>query len=85
MLNVKLNKTRLWGYFDKIISSEDYGFAKETDEFWNHLNKELTYNKETTIFIDDNQKVLDTAYIQMVLKILVSINFPDSRKIKNRL
>ena len=78
MLNVKLSKTKLWGYFDKIISSEDYGFAKETDEFWNQLNKELTYNKETTVFIDDNQKVLDSAYANGI-KNIVSINFPDSK------
>ena len=59
MLNVKFNEKKLWGYFDNIISSEDYGFAKETNEFWNCLDKELIYNKKTTIFIDDNQKVLD--------------------------
>ncbi|MAZ79474.1 MAG: haloacid dehalogenase [Gammaproteobacteria bacterium] len=81
MLNVKLNETKLWGYFDQIISSEDYGFAKETNEFWNYLEKVLNYDKKTTIFIDDNQKVLDFAYVNGI-KNIISINFPDSENKK---
>ena len=81
MLNVKFNEKKLWGYFDNIISSEDYGFAKETNEFWNCLDKELIYNKKTTIFIDDNQKVLDFAY-RNGIKNIIAINFPDSESKK---
>ena len=81
MLNVKLNETKLWGYFDQIISSEDYGFAKETNEFWNYLEKVLNYDKKTTVFIDDNQKVLDFAYVNGI-KNIISINFPDSENKK---
>ena len=81
MLNVKFNEKKLWGYFDNIISSEDYGFAKETNEFWNYLDKELIYNKKTTVFIDDNQNVLDFAY-RHGLKNIIAINFPDSENKK---
>ena len=81
MLNVKFNETKLWGYFDNIISSEDFGFAKETDEFWNFLDKKLIYNKKTTVFIDDNQKVLDFAY-RNGIKNIVAINLPDSENKK---
>ena len=81
MLNVKLNETKLWGYFDQIISSEDYGFAKATNEFWNYLEKVLNYDKKTTVFIDDNQKVLDFAYVNGI-KNIISINFPDSENKK---
>jgi putative hydrolase of the HAD superfamily len=81
MLNVKFNEKKLWGYFDNIISSEDYGFAKETNEFWNYLDKELIYNKKTTVFIDDNQKVLDFAY-RHGIKNIIAINFPDSKNKK---
>ena len=81
MLNVKLNETKLWGYFDQIISSEDYGFAKETNEFWNYLEKVLNYDKKTTVFIDDNPKVLDFAYVNGI-KNIISINFPDSENKK---
>ena len=39
MLN--LLKSKLWSYFDKIISSEDYGFAKETDNFWDIFKERI--------------------------------------------
>ena len=31
-------------YFDKIISSEDCGYIKESNEFWSYLNKNIEYN-----------------------------------------
>lgn len=81
MLDVKFTKSKLWGYFDKIISSEDYGFAKETDNFWEILNKEITYDTNKTIFIDDSQNVLEFAS-KNGIKNIISINKPDSNKKK---
>ena len=79
MLNVKLTQTKLWGYFDKIISSQDFGFIKESDIFWSYVDKEVIYNKEKTIFIDDNQDVLKYA-IRNGIKNVIAINSPDSNK-----
>ena len=84
MLNVKLTQTKLWGYFSNIISSEDFGYAKETDEFWKFLEKEINYDKDKTIFIDDNQCVLKYSY-KNGLKNIISINYPDSDKKKQEI
>jgi putative hydrolase of the HAD superfamily len=81
MLNVKITQCKLWGYFNKIISSEDYEFAKETDEFWKILEEKIFFNKNKTVFIDDNQDVLRYSY-RNGIKNLVSINFPDSNEEK---
>ena len=84
MLNVKLTQTKLWGYFSAIISSEDFGYAKETNEFWQFLEKKITYDKDKTIFIDDNQCVLEYS-CKNGLKNIISINYPDSDKKKQEI
>ena len=81
MLNVKLTQTKLWGYFSYIISSEDFGYAKESDEFWNFLETEIVYDKDKTIFIDDSQNVLKYSH-KNGLKNIISINYPASDKKK---
>ena len=62
-----------------IISSEDFGYAKETDEFWQFLEKEIFYNKDKAIFIDDSENVLKYSY-KNGLKNIISINYPDSNR-----
>ena len=79
MLNVKLTQTKLWGYFNKIISSEDYGYAKETNEFWYNLKKNIIFEKDSSVFIDDDQNVLDFSY-ENGIKNIFCINIPDSKK-----
>ena len=84
MLNVKLTQTRLWGFFDKIISSEDYGYAKETNEFWHNLKKNIKFKKGSSVFIDDSQNVLDCSY-ENGIKNIFCINIPDSNKDKQEI
>ena len=79
MLNIKLTQTKLWGYFDKIISSEDCGYIKESNEFWRYLNKHIEYNMKKTVFIDDNQNVLKYSKKNGIQNIYC-IDFPDSKK-----
>ena len=79
MLNIKMTQTKLWGYFDKIISSEDCGYIKESDEFWSYLNKNIEYNIKKTVFIDDNQNVLKYSKKNGIQNIYC-IDFPDSKK-----
>lgn len=79
MLDIKMTQTKLWGYFDKIISSEDCGYIKESNEFWSYLNKNIEYNTRTTVFIDDNQNVLRYSKKNGIQNIYC-IDFPDSKK-----
>jgi|TARA_B110000238_G_scaffold116203_1_gene126170 HAD superfamily hydrolase (TIGR01509 family) len=79
MLNIKITQTKLWGYFDTIISSEDCGYIKESDEFWSYLNKNVMYNTINTVFIDDNQNVLKYSK-KNGIKNIYCIDFPDSKK-----
>ncbi len=60
-LSVKLGKIDIADTFTKIICSQDVGAAKEQVEFWERLQKIEPFEKKTTLFVDDTEKVLDSA------------------------
>lgn len=60
-LAVKLEKVPIGHLFERIVCSQDLGFAKEQPEFWHELAGTLAYSAEHTLFADDTEKVLSTA------------------------
>lgn len=77
-VNLKIARTGLDKYVDRIISSHDYQQPKETAEFWQALQQDEPFNKARTLFIDDSQAVLASA-ASWGVEWLVSINNPDSQ------
>lgn len=60
-LDIKLNKTAIGGFFDKIVCSEEVGVAKEDSSFWGKLEKMIGFNRNRTMLADDTEKVLLSA------------------------
>lgn len=76
-IDVKMDHLGLESHFDKIISSHDYGHAKEEQDFWHKLMLSEPFDPESTLFIDDNLSVLASAE-EYGIKNLLSIKQPDS-------
>ena len=77
-LELKLEKTKISHYFDELISSHQYGFIKEQQEFWQRLQKDIQFDRKRTLFIDDSVDVLDAAAKYGIAHIL-SIRSPDTK------
>jgi putative hydrolase of the HAD superfamily len=78
-LALKMEKTRLAGYFNQVISSHQLGLPKEHPEFWNRLQNLHPFDRARTLFVDDSPSVLASARgygIQWLLAILK----PDSKE-----
>jgi len=60
-VTLKMRKTAIGHYFDRVITSADMGYPKEDMRFWERAQKALRFEKETTMFIDDTEDVLVTA------------------------
>jgi len=75
---IKMRKTNLQKYFHRIISSHQFGLAKEESGFWEKLNREEPFDKASTLFIDDNLTVLKAAE-RYGIEHLRSIALPDSQ------
>ena len=76
-LALKDEVTGLAEYFDAIYTSHQFGYAKERQEFWHALQEEEGFQKESTLFVDDNRTVLKSADIYG-LEMLVEISKPDT-------
>lgn len=77
-LAIKMAKAKLSHYFDQIFTSDKIGKAKEQVEFWHRLHGIMDFNPETTLFIDDTSRVLDTAR-KYGMKHLLHIAKPSSK------
>ena len=80
-ISIKMRKTQLDKYFHRIISSHQFGLAKEQAGFWEKLNEEEPFKKSTTLFIDDNLAVLKAAD-NYGIEHLRAIRLPDSQGIE---
>ena len=76
-LALKDEVTGLAEYFDAIYTSHQFGYAKERQEFWHALQEAEGFERESTLFVDDNQTVLKSADTYG-LEMLVEINHPDT-------
>ena len=78
-LSLKLEKIELAPYFERLISSHDYGFAKESRQFWDALQADIGFDPARSLFIDDTLPILRSARNFGVAHLL-AVKEPDSRK-----
>ena len=61
VIQLKLNVVPLEDMVDGIVSSHQYGVAKEHPDFWRALFDEYAINPDRALFMDDSSKVLEAA------------------------
>jgi len=69
--------TGLCDYFDGIVSSHEYGHAKESQHFWQALQEDIGFDVATTLFVDDSQPVLGSAE-EFGVQMLVTVTRGDT-------
>ncbi len=60
-LSIKMAKTEIESYFDRIICSEEIGLPKEDPAFWKRLAEKTGFKKQSALLADDNEAVLASA------------------------
>jgi HAD superfamily hydrolase (TIGR01509 family) len=60
-LSLKMERIELAPYFDRLISSHDYGFPKEDQQFWHALQQDCPFTPARSLFIDDSLPILRSA------------------------
>lgn len=78
-LSLKLERIELAPYFERLISSHDYGFPKENRQFWDALQADIGFDPARSLFIDDTLPILRSARRYGVAHLL-AVSEPDSRK-----
>ncbi|MEJ2611561.1 MAG: GMP/IMP nucleotidase [Candidatus Thiodiazotropha sp.] len=78
-LALKMEKTRLAGFFNQVISSHQLGLPKEHPEFWPRLQNLYPFDRQRTLFVDDSPAVLESAR-QYGIRSILAILKPDSKQ-----
>jgi len=78
-LSLKLERVELAPWFDHLISSHDYGFPKEDQQFWQALHADFGFEPARSLFIDDSLPILRSARAFGVGHLL-AVHQPDSRQ-----
>jgi len=60
-LELKMHKTKLGAYFDRIVSAHDLGLPKEDVRFWPALQRVIPYDPSRTMLGEDSETNLGTA------------------------
>ena len=80
-VNLKMKHTGLDKLVDTIISSHDYAYPKEEQNFWHALMENSPFDLQRTVLIDDSLPVLESAR-KYGFEHLLCICQPDSQKPK---
>lgn len=78
-LSLKMERVELAPWFDRLISSHDYGFPKEDQQFWQALHADVDFDPARSLFIDDSLPILRAARCFGIGQLLAVRN-PDSRQ-----
>ena len=78
-LSLKLERIELAPYFERLISSHDYGYPKESPAVWDALQADIGFDPGRSLFIDDTLPILRSARDFGVAHLL-AVKQPDSQK-----
>lgn len=78
ILEIKLEVTDLGTFFQKMVTCHDFGIPKEDKRFWNELRQQESFETDTSVLMDDNRAVLDSAAAYGI-EHLLGITKPNSK------
>jgi putative hydrolase of the HAD superfamily len=78
-LSLKMERIELAPYFERLISSHDYGFPKENPQFWDALHADINFDPARSLFIDDTLPILRSARTYGVAHLL-AVSEPNSQR-----
>lgn len=78
-LSLKMERIQLAAYFERMISSHDYGFPKENPQFWDALHADIGFDPARSLFIDDTLPILRSARA-FGIGHLLAVQEPNSQK-----
>ena len=78
-MNFKLDRVPIRQYFNRCLSVHELGLPKEHFDFWGKLHAVEPFAPESTLFIDDNLPMLESAKA-FNIQHLFAIKRPDSAR-----
>lgn len=83
-LSLKIERTALDQYFDKLYSTHEFGVTKESQLLWQRLQQKQSFDLANTLFVDDSVNILQSAQ-QFGIQHLLAVANPDSQAPVNQI
>ena len=78
-LDLKLEVTHIDHWLDLVISSHQFQYPKEEQDFWRALQAQEQFDPARTLFIDDSPRILQSA-LDYGVRYVLGIRQPDSQQ-----
>jgi len=78
-LAVKDAVINISSYVDDVYASHDFGLPKEDPDFWGQFAAAHHFDPDKTVFVDDNEEVLESAACYGIKHLIMPLN-PDSQR-----
>lgn len=82
VLDLKMAETGLAKWFDHLLTSHQFGHAKEKQAFWHAMQEQFPFDPSRTIFFDDSIPVLRSAQDYGIAHVVQMLH-PDSKRKPN--
>jgi len=83
-LSLKIERTQLDKYFDKLYSTHEFGVTKESQLLWQRLQEKQPFELANTLFVDDSLTILKSAQ-RFGIQHLLAVANPDSQQPHNNI
>ncbi len=83
-LSLKIERTQLDKYFDKLYSTHEFGVTKESQLLWQRLQEKQPFERANTLFVDDSLTILKSAQ-RFGIQHLLAVANPDSQQPHNNI
>ena len=80
-LEIKMDEVDITRWFDRLVVSHELNAPKEDQQFWHNLQLLHPFDPERTLFIDDTERVLESAREYGIVHLLTLLQ-PDSSQMK---
>ena len=80
-LDIKMEHVDITGWFDRVVVSHELDAPKEDQAFWHRLQDLHPFDPTRTLFIDDTERVLESAQRYGIAHLLTLLQ-PDSQRQK---
>lgn len=83
VVSLKMAETGLAHWFEHLLTSHQFGHAKEKQAFWHAMQEQFPFDPSRTVFFDDSIPVLKSAQTYG-LKHVIQMLHPDSKRGPNK-
>ncbi len=84
VIKIKDEQVGILEHVDRVFSSHQCGWSKESQNFWMALEKSMPFNRDKSIFFDDSEPVLNAAHVHGIKSVIAMSQADCTQPVQNK-